>query len=165
MAALLAFVLWPKAEPLQQVPSLSSTLETADQRWVIVYVSGAVAHPGLYRVAAGQRVSDALVLAGGLLQDADPSCLPNLAAKVKDGKQIAIPFMGHCQRAGSKKLDINTATRDQLLKVPGMDPDLAAAIISYRSSTGGFLDLTELKSALGIDGTLYKRLARSLTVS
>jgi competence protein ComEA len=164
LVALSAYLLWPKTEPVQRVPTLSSTLETADQRWVIVYVSGAVAHPGLYRVAAGQRVSDALVLAGGL-KDADTSCLPNLAARVKDGKQIAIPSTGRCTRSGSKKLDINRATKDQLLKVPGMDPDLAAAIIGYRDSYGGFVDLTELKSALGIDANLYKRLARSLTVS
>jgi DNA uptake protein ComE-like DNA-binding protein len=45
-----------------------------------------------------------------------------------------------------------------------MDPDLASAIITYRGSMGGFQDLAELKSWLGIDNTLYKQLARSLTV-
>src|SRR5207237_572452 len=99
---------------------------------VVVYVSGAVQHPGLYTMGANLRVSDAIVAAGGLTHDADASCLPNLAAHVKDAKQIVVPFGGHCAKAKKGKLDINSATREQLLVVPGMDAPLADAIITYR---------------------------------
>ena len=132
---------------------------------MIVYVSGAVQHPGLYTIGATLRVSDAIVAAGGLTEDADPSCLPNLAAHVKDAKQIAVPLIGHCARGKKAKLDINTATREQLLLVPGMDGALADAIIKYRTDFGGFVALTELKSAMGVDADTYKRLAKSLTVN
>ena len=160
------FVLWPRPAPsATPVPLISSDeVDAAQERTVIVYLSGAVRAPGLYTLAATLRVSDAIVAAGGLTADADPNCLPNLAAHLKDAKQIAVPFSGHCAKAKKGKVDINTATRDQLLLVPGMDAALADAIIKYREDFGGFVALTELKSAMGIDAITYKQLAKSLTV-
>ncbi len=162
-----AFLLWPRqADPISVPAAISAAdLETAQDRTVIVYVNGAVKNPGLYTLSAGLRVVDAIVSAGGLTPEADATCLPNLAAHLKDAKQILVPFTGHCGKTTKKvKLDVNTATRDQLLSVPGMDPLLADAIISYREANGGFQALTELKSSMGIDATLYKQLAKSLTV-
>jgi competence protein ComEA len=143
----------------------AADVEAAQERTVIVYVSGAVRNPGLYTLAATLRVTDAIVAAGGLTEAADPDCLPNLAARLKDAKQIAVPLAGHCARAKKARLDINLATREQLLLVPGMDPALADAIITYRQEFGGFTALTELKSAMGLDAVTYKRLAKSLTVN
>jgi competence protein ComEA len=160
------FVLWPRPAPAATPPPVISAdeVDAAQERTVIVYVSGAVQHPGLYTVDATLRVSDAIVAAGGLTQDADPNCLPNLAAHVKDAKQVAVPFTGHCAKAKKGKLDINTATREQLLLVPGMDGPLADAIIKYREDFGGFIALTELKSAMGLDAATYKQLTKSLVV-
>jgi competence protein ComEA len=161
-----AFVLWPRAEANPVIPAAISAddTEAAQDRTVIVYVSGAVRNPGLYTLVATLRVSDAIVAAGGLTQDADPNCLPNLAAHLQDAKQIAVPLTGRCAKAKKAKLDINVASREQLLLVPGMDAALADAIIKYRQDFGGFVALTELKSALGLDATTYKELAKSLTV-
>jgi competence protein ComEA len=160
------YVLWPRPAPAATpTPIISADqVDAAQERTVIVYLSGAVRSPGLYTLAATLRVSDAIVAAGGLTQDADPNCLPNLAAHLKDAKQIAVPFIGHCAKGKKAKLDINTATRDQLLLVAGMDAALADAIIKYREEFGGFLALTELKSAMGLDANTYKQLAKSLTV-
>jgi competence protein ComEA len=160
------YVLWPRSAPAATPPPVISAdqVDAAQERTVIVYVSGAVQHPGLYTIVATLRVSDAIVAAGGLTQDADPNCLPNLAAHVKDAKEVAVPFTGHCAKAKKGKLDINTATREQLLLVPGMDGPLADAIIKYRDDFGGFIALTELKSALGLDAATYKQLAKSLVV-
>jgi competence protein ComEA len=165
--AVAVFVLWPR--PASQSPVAPAVIsandaEAAQERTVIVYVSGAVKNPGLYPLGSTLRVSDAIVAAGGLTEDADPNCLPNLAAHVKDAKQVAVPLIGHCAKGKKAKLDINTATRDQLLLVPGMDGALADAIIKYREDFGGFLALTELKSAMGLDANTYKELAKSLTV-
>ena len=160
------YVLWPRALQPAPAPTAISAddIETAQQRTVIVYVSGAVRNPGMYPLLSTLRVSDAIVAAGGLTDDADPACMPNLAAHVKDGKQVAVPFLGHCSKSKKVKLDINSATRDQLLAVPGMDAQLADAIITYREEFGGFLALTELKSAMGLDANTYKELAKSLSV-
>jgi competence protein ComEA len=168
LIAVSTYVLWPRsAPPTSPFPAGISAddVEAAQDRTVIVYVSGAVQHPGLYSLGATLRVSDAIVAAGGLTEDADAACLPNLAAHLKDAKQIAVPLLGHCAKGKKAKLDINTATRDQLLQVPGMDSALADAIIKYREDFGGFLALTELKSAMGLDANSYKQLAKSLTVN
>jgi competence protein ComEA len=161
-----AYVLWPRPEPVALAQGVISAddVEAAQERTVIVYVSGAVRNPGLYTLVATLRVSDAIVAAGGLTENADPNCLPNLAAHLKDAKQIAVPLTGHCAKGKKAKLDINAATREQLLLVPGMDAGLADAIIKYRQDFGGFYALTELKSAMGLDANTYKELAKSLTV-
>jgi competence protein ComEA len=161
------YVLWPRPVPVaMRAPIISADeVDAAQERTVIVYISGAVRSPGLYTLAATLRVSDAIVAAGGLTADADPNCLPNLAAHLKDAKQIAVPFSGHCAKAKKGKVDINTATREQLLVVPGMDAALADAIIKYREDFGGFVALTELKSAMGLDGSTYKQLAKSLVLN
>lgn len=165
VAATLA-LLWPRPL-LTSAPQTLSALEvdSAQQRFVIVYVSGAVRNPGLYRLEAQLRVVDAIVAAGGIAETADRNCLPNLAAHLKDAKQVDIPFAGRCKGASRKvKLDINTASREQLLTVPGMDGLLADAIIAFRQANGGFATLSELKSGLGLDKTLYQQLQKSLTV-
>lgn len=160
------FVLWPRATPAAMPAAIISAedVESAQERTVIVYISGAVRSPGLYTLASTLRVSDAIVAAGGLTEAADPNCLPNLAAHLKDAKQIAVPFGGQCARGKRVKLDINMATRDQLLRVPGMDLALADAIIAYREQFGSFIALSELKSGLGLDASTYQRLARSQAV-
>jgi competence protein ComEA len=160
------FLAWPRPAPAAPAAAITAAdIETAQDRTVIVYVNGAVAQPGLYTLSSGLRVVDAIVAAGGLSDQADLTCLPNLAAHVKDAKQITVPFLGRCGKGAKKtKLDINSATRDQLLGVPGMDPSLADAIIGYREAYGPFVALGELKSALGLDAALEKQLAKSLTV-
>jgi competence protein ComEA len=161
-----AFVLWPRPAPTPRVPAIISAddVEAAQERTVILYISGAVRNPGLYTLGATLRVSDAIVAAGGLTEGADPDCLPNLAAHLKDAKQIAVPSAGHCSRAKKPRLDINLATREQLLLLPGMDAALADAIIKYRQDYGGFRTLAELKSAMGLDAATYKHLAKSFNV-
>jgi competence protein ComEA len=163
------FVLWPRPQvPVPKAAAVISAddVEAAQDRTVIVYVNGAVRNPGLYTLAATLRVTDAIVAAGGLTEAADPACLPNLAAHLKDAGQIAVPSAGHCAKGQGKKakLDINLATREQLLLVPGIDAALADAILTYRHDFGAFAALSELKSAMGLDAATYKQLAKSLTV-
>jgi len=159
------WLMWPRHEVATARPPLRTReLEAAQERWVIVYVSGAVAQPGLYRLQANLRVSDAIVAAGGVTEGADPARMPNLAAHLRDGKQIVVPLHGQGSRSRAK-LDINGASREQLLAVPGIDPDLADAIVAYREAQGGFQRLAQLRSELGIDQALFRRLQKVLTVS
>src|SRR6202171_2050184 len=113
-AALIAvgvFALWPRPTPAATpAPVISAgEVDAAQERTVIVYISGAVRSPGLYTLASSLRVSDAIVAAGGLAEAADPNCLPNLAAHLKDAKQIAVPFSGHCAKSKKTKVYINRA--------------------------------------------------------
>src|SRR5260370_4120978 len=112
IVAAAAFVLWPRPASVAMAPAIISAddVEAAQERTVIVYVSGAVRNPGLYTLGATLRVSDAIVAAGGLTEAADPTCLPNLAARLKDAKQIAVPSAGPLARSQKAKLDLYPST-------------------------------------------------------
>jgi competence protein ComEA len=137
----------------------------AGGRMVVVYVSGAVANPGLYHLSSGLRIGDALAAAGGMLSDADPDRLPNLAGRLTDGKQIKVPRLkaGSSRAASTPKVDINSADVVQLEGVPGIDAALAQAIVDYRQSYGPFASVTELKTALGLDSASLTAIRKYLT--
>jgi competence protein ComEA len=106
---------------------------------IVVDVVGAVAHPGVYRLAAGSRIADALLAAGGATGDADLIAL-NKAAPVRDGQRIYVPRPGETVPAGSAgneaqlKIDVNHATASELEVLPGIGPTIAARIVRSRGS-------------------------------
>lgn len=132
-----------------------------------VHVSGAAINPGVYRLAAGARACDALAAAGGARRDA---CLDliNLAAPVSDGQQVHIPTEGEAAllasaggdhaaatsgtggTSGSRPLNINRATLNQLVALPGIGPVLAARIVDYRAAHGPFAKVDDLVAVSGI---------------
>ena len=129
---------------------------------VLVFVSGAVAHPGLYELSPDARVADAIAAAGGVTTLADPGHLPNMAQRVNDGRQVNVPFM----KAGTTaaKLDINTAAEADLDAVPGMPPGLAAQIVQYRDEWGPFTSMSQLHADLGVDSATVTGLEHYLRV-
>ena len=132
-------------------------------RMVLVHVSGAVASPGLYRLASGLRVGDAIAAAGGLLPDADPDRLPNLAGRLTDGRQVKVARLKAGSNRAAPKVDINSADLAQLEAVPGIDPALAQAILDYRENYGPFASVTELRTALGLDAATLSAIRKYLT--
>ena len=135
---------------------------------LLVSVSGAVAHPGLYRVAKGERVYAAIAAAGGLSAEADRNRLPNLAARLHDGQEVKVPGRGASatRNASSRPtaVSLNHATTDELAAVPGFTADLAAAAIRYRQEYGGFSSTRELVSVLGMGESDYLLARKYLTV-
>ncbi|MGH2473314.1 MAG: SLBB domain-containing protein, partial [Candidatus Limnocylindria bacterium] len=104
---------------------------------IVVDVAGAVANPGVYRLAPGSRIHDALNAAGGMTPDADQVVL-NRAAPVRDGQRIYVPRPGETVPAGSAgsdaqlKIDVNHATAAELEALPGIGPTTAARIVRSR---------------------------------
>ena len=143
---------------------------------LLVEVRGAVAHPGLYNVAKGERVSAAIAAAGGFTPDADQSRLPNMAARLKDGQQVNVPSLLTTGRSTttrsatgtstsrSSPVSLNLATADQLAAVPGFTPDLAATVIQYRTEYGGFATTRELVDVLNMSEPDYLRARKYLTI-
>jgi competence protein ComEA len=129
---------------------------------VLVFVSGAVAHPGLYELSPDARVADAIAAAGGFTTLADPGHLPNMAERVNDGRQVNVPFL----KAGTTaaKLDINTAAESDLDAVPGMPPGLGAEIVQYRDEWGSFTSMSQLHADLGVDSATVTGLEHYLRV-
>jgi competence protein ComEA len=104
---------------------------------MVVDVVGAVARPGVYRLAAGSRIADALIAAGGATEEADLAAL-NKAAPVRDGQRVYVPRPGETVPAGSAgsdaqlKIDVNHATAAELEALPGIGPTIAARIVRSR---------------------------------
>ncbi|MEH3054546.1 MAG: ComEA family DNA-binding protein [Patulibacter minatonensis] len=159
--------------------SAAPTSTTPRIRRVVVHVAGAVKRPGVYRVRTPGRLIDAVHRAGGLLPDADLTQI-NLAARLTDGRAIIVPRTGGAGSAGGAvgaaggsgsaasegsgpgpagKLNVNTATAEQLEQLEGVGPAMAAAIIALRTKLGGFSKLEQLDDVSGVG---EKRLA-SLT--
>lgn len=161
LAAVAGWSVLHQAAAAAPVP-VGETVDPPAPPTVLVFVSGAVAHPGLYELSPDARVADAIAAAGGVTTLADPGHLPNMAQRVNDGRQINVPFM----KAGTTaaKLDVNTAAEADLDAVPGMPPGLAAEIVQYRSEWGPFTSMSQLHSDLGVDSATVTGLEHYLRV-
>ena len=124
---------------------------------LIVDVAGAVRKPGVYRMAAGARVEDALKRAGGATPHADLSQI-NRAAKLEDGRQVLVPRRASQAATASapaaatpaQPVNLNTATLEQLDTLDGVGPTTAQKIIDFRTAHGGFGSVDELDQIPGI---------------
>jgi len=124
---------------------------------LVVDVAGAVRRPGLYRLARGTRIEDALVEAGGFARRADRDAV-NLAAPVADGEQIVVPVRGSGAAGASSgsasspagPLDLNSATAEQLDALPGIGPTTAQKIVDFRQAHGPFRSVADLDAVPGI---------------
>jgi competence protein ComEA len=150
----------------------------------VVDVAGWVRHPGVYRLHVGDRVIDAIDLAGGAKPRADLTSL-NLAALLTDGEQIIVYRIGSAGAAppgggstiitgsgagtsgasGSGDLvNLNTATLDQLESLPGIGPVLAQKILDYRTEHGPFKTIEGLMDVSGIGDKRFAELKPHITV-
>lgn len=131
---------------------------------VIVHVAGAVKREGVYKLKFGDRIIDAINLAGGAAGLADLSSI-NLADKVKDGQKISIPVKrilvervsGERGNRGSGttssfggKVNINSASKKELCKIKGVGATTAKRIIEYRSANGSFSKIDDIMKVKSI---------------
>lgn len=131
-------------------PTNNAALDVPPPSGLLVYVSGAVEHPGLYRLRRGDRVLDAVAAAGGLRNDADRSRMPNLAGRLRDGEQIRVPSARSATGTVITRTNLNTSTLEELESVPGFTEALAQEVIDYRTNFGGFQSARELVDILGM---------------
>ncbi|MGO4341427.1 helix-hairpin-helix domain-containing protein [Pedococcus sp. 2YAF34] len=156
---------------------------------VTVHVVGQVKEPGVFRLAVGARVADAVAKAGGALKGADLASV-NLARVLADGEQVRIPKPGEVVAsapgaggpgAGSAggggsaggpaaaggvggRLDLNSATAAQLEELPGVGPVLAQRIVDWRTEHGRFASVDELGEVSGIGEKIFAELQPKVSV-
>ena len=151
------------AGPSPSAPASASAGDNADD--VVVYVSGAVASPGVLSLPATSRVIDAITAAGGATPEADLESI-NLARILVDGEQIRVGVVGESPPVASAGtgtdaqacVRLATATETELQTLPGIGPALAQRIISYRSTHPRLTSVEELDDVPGIGPSLIEKI-------
>ncbi len=138
-----------------------------------VYICGAVREPGVYEVPAGSRIYEVISMAGGLLEEASKTAV-NQAEMVSDGQMIQIytnqevmdmqNTMDEKAYVEDGRVNINTASVNELMTLPGIGEAKAEAIISYREEHGAFSDVEELKNIPGIKEGIFAQIKEQIKV-
>ena len=147
---------------LAEKTEVSTTQETV----IFVDIKGEVKNPGVYQMKAGDRVKDALEAAGGLTEEADSQKV-NLAKRLEDQMVIVVPKVGEeaeeipageTRKEATKegKVNINTATVEELKTLKGVGEKKAEAIIEYRKKNGSFQTKEDLMKVRGIGKKLFE---------
>ena len=152
-----------------QVTAVSPEVQ-GNQQLIKVHVKGEVNQPGVYQLPGDSRINDAIQAAGGAKSGADVEQL-NLAAPVADGAEVVVPQKGEAAEqaavpssAKDAKVNINTATAEELDKLPGIGSTRAQAIVDYRKEQGRFLQVEDLRKVQGIGVKLFDQIKEKVTV-
>ena len=138
---------------------------------IFVDVKGAVKHPGVFETTKDKRVKDLIEEAGGLLDDADTSTL-NLSQKVKD--QMVIYVLKHGEKpkqisdssssSNTDVININTANKEQLMKISGVGKTKAEVIIAHREKNGDFKKKEDITKVRGIGKSTFEKIKDKIEV-
>jgi len=183
LAAVLAVLAWrigiggsPGGEGAQPTSTAEPVgVVDAPAAELLVHVTGEVKRPGLYRLPAEVRIMRAIRQAGGVTRRADLTAL-NLAAPLQDGQQVVVPRRaaegaggavassgGASAGGGGGAVSLSSATAEQLETLDGIGPKLAARIIEWRDTHGGFRTVDDLNDVPGIGEARMEALRPRLT--
>lgn len=139
-----------------------------------VYICGEVKYPGVYEMEAGERIYQVVERAGGYTQAAAADYL-NLAEPVADGMKLVVPDQNELAQAGelygptglsreTAKINLNTATKEQLMTLRGIGEARAGDIIRYRETHGSFSCIEDIMKVSGIKDAAFQKIKESITV-
>ena len=137
-----------------------------------VYVTGAVERSDVYLLPAGSLVKDAIAAAGGATDGADLEQI-NLAIQVYDQQQIHVPRKGEQVTpvaapvgvpSTTGKVDINTASVEELDTLPGIGPAIAQRIVDYRQEYGAFATIEDITNVKGIGEATFEEIKDLIAV-
>lgn len=151
---------------LLQMDESTEEIEGTEEELVSVYICGAVISPGVYEFEVGNRVTHAVDEAGGFASDAE-SQYWNLAQILTDGEKIYVPtkkevesgFDGGVNPSSLNeddgKININTASKEQLMTLTGVGEAKALSIISYRENNGNYSAIEDVMKISGIKDAVF----------
>ncbi len=157
--------------------------ESSAEALCYVYVCGEVQNPGVYQLAEGARIFEAVSLAGGFTAEAAQNWL-NLADMVSDGMKLEVPSKTQvteetwlkrasenngnrsAQAEGSStvRVNINTASKEELMTLKGIGASRADDIIRYREENGGFPAIEDIMKVPGIKNAAFQKIKENITV-
>ena len=140
---------------------------------IYVYICGEVKHPGVYKFSKDVRIVAASKASGGLTSKASAESI-NQAEKMKDGQQITIPSKKqvtkkettdvNATQSSSGKININTASVEELKTLSGIGESKANDIISYREEHGSFTSPEDIMKIQGIKEGIYNKIKDKITI-
>ena len=147
-----------------------TVMESSPQ--IYVYVCGFVNQPGVYELCEGARMFEAVEMAGGIC---DGGCVDflEMASVLRDGMRIYVPSVEEAVQAAASpdagtdmqgKININRASREELMTLPGIGEAKADAIIRYREEHGGFTTIEEIKNISGIKEAAFTKIGDYICV-
>lgn len=166
--------------PENNTPENRRDVENSEKSGVYVYICGEVIKPGVYELSGDSRIYEAVDAAGGFTENAARECV-NLASKVSDGMQITIynreeaaslqadsasvdGNAGKSGTSGSGLVNLNTATKEELMTLKGIGESKAEDIIRYREKSGGFKKIEDIMKISGIKENGFQKIKDSITV-
>ena len=166
--------------PENNTPEDRRDVENSEKSGVYVYICGEVIKPGVYELSGDSRIYEAVDAAGGFTENAARECV-NLASKVSDGMQITIynreeaaslladsapvgENAGKSGTSGSGLVNLNTATKEELMTLKGIGESKAEDIIRYREKSGGFKKIEDIMKISGIMENGFQKIKDSFTV-
>lgn len=162
-------------ESTQMAASSDTSEETKEEstealQQIYVHVSGYVTNPGVYIMPEGSRVYEVIKQAGGFSEEADENFL-NLAAILEDGQKLIVYSEQEAATAESTDgigagedqnsaalININTASKESLMTLPGIGESKAESIISYREKNGGFSSIEDIMNISGIKTAAFEKI-------
>ena len=139
--------------------------EQSGADWIYVHVCGEIQNPGVYELGVGSRVYEAIEAAGGLTEDAATEGI-NQAKLLEDGQQLLIPSIHQMEvPVDDGKININQASKEELMTLSGIGEAKADAIIRYREAHGGFQSPEELMEIEGIKEGVFQKVKDQIKVS
>ncbi|WP_427137067.1 helix-hairpin-helix domain-containing protein [Psychrobacillus psychrodurans] len=165
----------PKADSIPTIPLKENfpeeIIEYVETPLVFVEVKGAVMKPGVYELLEGDRVLNAIEMAGGYLESSNSKHI-NHAERVKDEMVIYVPEEGEeveevllpTSSSQSSLVNINNADSTVLSTLPGIGAAKAEAIISHREQSGAFKEKQDLMKVTGIGQKTYEKLEPLISV-
>lgn len=138
--------------------------ENISNSYIFIDVDGAVKNPGMYQLKDGDRVNDAIITAGGLADNAYTKNL-NKARKLTDGEKIYIFTEVEIENAAADNnlININTASLNDLMSLPGIGEVYANRIIDYRNNKQ-YSSIEEIKNIEGIGEKTFEKIKDLITI-
>ena len=168
----------------QKVESETQKVDVHEESVLLyLYVCGEVKNPGVYALPSGSRVCDLFEAAGGLTEEASTDYW-NQARLLVDGEMLYVPTIEEAAERKENsmtdsgnpstssdtndtggKINLNTATMDQLMEIPGVGEAKAKAILAYREENGGFSSIEEVMNIEGIKEGVFSKMKEYIVVN
>jgi competence protein ComEA len=178
---------------VEVIPDTPTPVPTATPSPLRVYVTGEVNAPDVYYLPVGSIIRDALQAAGGETANADLLTI-NLAMELRDQQQITIPAKAEdrptpppidggvpptaipaaapppqteaqpSSPVPGQKINLNTASVDELTTLPGVGPAIGQRIVDHRTENGPFTAIEGIMDVKGIGPATFEKMKDQITV-